>query len=106
MIDGLQIISFIPLFKSKVPGNAHTIITYVIEAATFELIDVSDWNAMLFHFPEIEPFSLQFMECGFEDVFIIPGLGFVFYVLVAYICGILIHAFLSMCTRLSKNESS
>ena len=35
----------------------------------------------------------------------IPGLGLVFYILLAYLCGILIHAFLKLCTQCCKNKS-
>ena len=60
MIEGLQIVAFIPLFKANIPGNTHTLITHVIEAVTFELIDVDDLNEQLFYLPETDPFSLQF----------------------------------------------
>ena len=44
------------------------------------------------------------MQCGFTDLLIIPGLGFTFYLILSYICGILIHAVLKLATRRIKNK--
>ena len=39
----------------------------MIEISNFEVVESEDINGKYSYFPEEEPFSLNFQECGFES---------------------------------------
>lgn len=46
------------------------------------------------YFPETEPFSLEFLAQGYDSTFMLPAMGFVFYILCIYLFVIVTHAIL------------
>ena len=42
MIEGLQVVTHMPLFKIKSPGNVNTLTDFFAEMANFNVIDTSE----------------------------------------------------------------
>ena len=72
----------------RLPANAMSVTRMITEIATFELIDSETINQMMFYFPETEPYSLNFQECGYDYRNFIQNIGFSFY---------FIHGIISLC---------
>ena len=51
----------------KFPANSMLINKTLIEISNFELIPSETINDKLFYFPEEDPYSLNFQECGIES---------------------------------------
>ena len=62
MINGLQILSYMPLFQVKTPGNASSFNKFFIEITSFEIFDTSLITAELMYMPEDDPLSLSLQE--------------------------------------------
>ena len=62
MIEGLQIITYLPLFNSKVPGNASMFNKFFIKMSNFEIFDLTSVTEWLMYFPEEDPLSLNLQD--------------------------------------------
>ena len=60
MIEGLQVVCHMSLFKIKSPGNANTFIEYLAEPASLDFVDLGFVTNEIFYFPEMEAISLNF----------------------------------------------
>ena len=60
MINGLQIVVHMPLFKIKSPGNVNAFNTFMAELGTFNVIDTEEFTASLGYMPEMDSASLNF----------------------------------------------
>ena len=60
MIEGLQVVSHMPLFKIKSPGNVNAFNAFFAEIANFNVIDVSEYTEMMGYMPEMDAISLNF----------------------------------------------
>ena len=55
MVNGLQIVSILPLMNVKSPGNANTFNLSVNELASFDFVDFESFTLSLVYFPESDP---------------------------------------------------
>ena len=99
MINGLQIISYLPLFKVKTPGNAGDFNKFFIDTVSFEAFDTSKITAELMYFPEDDPLSLSLQEQGIDTTLMVPGLGNIFYMLLGYCALATLHLLLSLVAK-------
>ena len=60
MIEGLQVVSHMALFKVKSPGNVNAFNKFFMELASFNFVDMQSVTLDLFYFPEMDPISLNF----------------------------------------------
>ena len=94
MIEGLQVVSHMPLFNIKSPGNVNAFNIYFAEIATFNLIDTTGFTADIFYFPEMDSLSLNFQNAGYDTTLIIPSLGNLLYLLFLHFVLALVHVLL------------
>ena len=55
MINGLQIVSVLPFFNAKTPGNVSFFNEFVNNLASFDFVDVNYLTLSYLYFPETEP---------------------------------------------------
>ena len=60
MVEPMQVVVHMPLFKVKTPGNVNAFNEYFGEIANFEVIDPNDLTEEISYVPEIDPVSLNF----------------------------------------------
>ena len=60
MINGMQIMAYLPLFFVKLPANASLFNKKIIDIVSFSVIPTDEINWILFFLPEVEPFNLNF----------------------------------------------
>lgn len=85
MINGLQVVSHMPLFKIKSPGNVNTFNAFFAEIATFNVVETSSVSESFIYWPEMDAISLNFQDAGYDSPLIIPQLGTLFYVFMGMI---------------------
>ena len=51
MIEGLQVVSFMPLFDIKTPGNVMAFFTFFTELTNFNIIDMEDFTYEIGYYP-------------------------------------------------------
>ena len=83
MINGLQVVTHLPFFHVKSPGNVNAFNEFFIEIASFNIINTETIDALLFYFPEMDPLSLNLLNAGFMNNLMIPALGTLFYFMMA-----------------------
>lgn len=94
VINGLQIIAYMPLFNVKTPGNAGAFNKFFISIASFDMFKTEEITANLMYIPEGDPLSLNLQDQGIESLLIIPNLGTLFYLLLAYLALIIVQLLL------------
>lgn len=99
MIEGLQVVCQMPLFDVKCPGNVQAFNDFLAEVAKFNIIDTTGWTGDLFHFPEMDPVSLNFQGAGILTDLLIPSLGALFYMILGYIDLFTLHFLLYLISR-------
>ena len=82
------------LLKVKTPGNASGFNGFLNEIAGFEFFSTEFITTILFYFPEDEPYNFSFLQAGFETVFLIPGIGTLFYIMLINVVLIICHSIL------------
>ena len=60
MIEGLQVVSFMPLFDIKTPGNVMAFFAFFTELANFNIIDTEDFTNGIGYYPETDTFRVNF----------------------------------------------
>ena len=60
MLNSLQIVMHIPLFKLKIPGNVATFIEIFNKLTSLQLFDVDYITDIWMYFPEMTPYSINF----------------------------------------------
>ena len=60
MIEGLQVVCHMGLFKMKSPGNVNAFNEFFAELARFNVIETSPVVNDLFYLPEMDSISLNF----------------------------------------------
>ena len=80
MIEGLQVIAYQPFFDIKSPGNMNTFFTFFDEVVNVDLIDTEELTNEMGYYPEMDAFSLNFQNAGYANYYLVPNLGFLFYV--------------------------
>ena len=100
MIEGLQVVSHLPLFDLKSPGNVNAFNEYFAEIASFKIIDVTGITADIFYFPEMDSLSLNFQNAGYDTTLIIPSLGNLLYILFLHFCLAVVHLLLFVLAKI------
>lgn len=87
MINGLQLLSFLPLANSQMPGNAWFVFNQIYIFASFNVINVdvfTDYISRLLHLDKTdEGLSPRLLALGFESTNVISNLGIVFVFILA-----------------------
>lgn len=91
VINGIQLMAYMPLFFVKVPANATSFIQMLLQLSSFEILPTGLFNEFLFFFPETEPLGLNFQELGYESPFTILNLGSIFYMFLLYAALMTLH---------------
>ena len=73
-----------------------------MEIANFELIPSGEINDQVFYFPEEEPFSLNFSECGIDSQYFLLIMGFPIYIMLGYFSLLMLYIILALTNRLLK----
>lgn len=60
MIEGLQVVCHMPLFKVKSPGNVNAFNAFFAELANFNVVNTESITSDIFYFPETDAISLNF----------------------------------------------
>ena len=84
MINGLQVVVHMPLFKIKSPGNVNAFNEFFAELATFDVIDSKGiLKSIDVYIPEMDAVSLNYQNAGYDTTLSIPSLGTLIYILIA-----------------------
>ena len=86
----------------KYPANAMLINRVVMEISNFELLPSEEINNKLFYFPEVDPFSINFEECGIDSTFFLIIMGFPLYIMLIQLSLIILYFILVLANRLLK----
>ena len=93
MLNSQQMVVHMPMFEGlKIPANSMTIVEYLIKLATFDLIDTSFIDELLYYWPEADPFTTNFEMAGIESVLLLANIGFSMYLIYMHILIVLVHA--------------
>jgi len=60
MLEGLQVVYHLPLFKVKSPGNVNTFNSFFSEIGGFNFVDVVDYTQYYLYLPETDALTLNF----------------------------------------------
>ena len=63
------------MLKLKLPGNVQFITSFLLTIATFDLIPIGQLDAILYYFPEEEPFSINFSNYGYDSRLFLGNMG-------------------------------
>ena len=105
LIESLQAVSHMPLYKIKSPGNINAFIAFFDQIASFEFIDTSEYTSSFAYWPEMDGFSLNFKNAGFDSSLMVPELGTIFYMLLGSLALALVHVLLMGITLLFPKAS-
>ena len=64
----------------------------LIDLSSFDLISTDGIDELIFYWPEIEPFSVNFESSGVESVNFLQNIGFVLYIIYTHAFLVLVHA--------------
>jgi hypothetical protein len=85
MINGLQIMSHMPLCNIKFPGNAELFNGFMIEIALFDILP-SEWMLeQMIYYPPADPFNLNFQILQYESSYSVPNLGTIFFMFLTFL---------------------
>ena len=60
MIEGMQVVTHMPLFKVKSPGNVNAFIAFFAEIGNFDVVDTGAVTSEFVYIPEVDAVSLNF----------------------------------------------
>ena len=75
MVETMQIILMPPLFNVFMPALPNSIVTFLLEIAHFDIIEMGEYYDMLFEMPPTEPIAESLDRVGFGDDYFIHNLG-------------------------------
>ena len=85
MINFLQIVVFIPMFKTKFPPNALYLFGNLIDVATFDILPTDDYFPIIFDLPETGAINESFESVDYGSTILLINLGTLFVVAVSMI---------------------
>jgi len=74
LINGLQIITHLPVFRCQFPSNASVLLRYLIEISNFEVIPQSFMLTFIHEFEETWSLDDNFLAIGYDSRLVIPNL--------------------------------
>ena len=103
MLNGLQILVHMPLFRTHFPSNSLLMIQYIIKVATFDIVP-EDWVVASIDLPvsDKSPLSLEFEECGYEYIYPIYNLGSTYFLMQIYAGMLFVYLLLVMFSKRIK----
>ena len=99
MIEGLQVVCHMGLFKMKSPGNVNAFNEFFAELASFNVIDTATVTNDFFYFPEMDAISLNFQNAGYDTNLLVPSLGTLFYIIVGQTSLVFVHMLLYLLAK-------
>ena len=75
MIEGLQVVVHMQLFHLKTPGNMIAFFAFFSELTNFEIFDSEKFTNAMGYYPEMDSFSLNFQNAGYDNYSVVPNLG-------------------------------
>ena len=78
MINGLQILVYLPLFQITFPELSANMVISLITIVTFEVVPAEKILEALFQIPHDEQQNQKFVDVGFEGNYMILNLGTMF----------------------------
>ena len=75
MVNGLQLIVYLPLIQLQFPAATATFINNLINIATFDLIPTDLIYPSIYDFEESEPYNIYFDTVGISSVFLAENMG-------------------------------
>ena len=103
MLNGLQLLVHMPLFRTHFPPNALLMVSFITKIATFDLLPES-WVLASIDLPVFDkgPLSLEFEECGYEYIYPIYNLGTTFFLIQVYFGMLFVYILLLPLSKCSK----
>ena len=103
MLNGLQILVHMPLFRTHFPSNSLLMIQYIIKVATFDIVP-EDWIVASIDLPVTDKsaLSLEFKECGYEYIYPIYNLGSTYFLMQIYAGMLFVYLLLVMFSKRLK----
>ena len=78
MLNSQQIIVFIPLLeKLQMPANSLVVTKELVKISTFDLIPTEFIDEMIWYFPDVDAYSLNFEMVGVESTLLLANIGFI-----------------------------
>ena len=99
MIEGLQVVCHMGLFKMKSPGNVNAFNEFFAELASFNVVDTATVTNDFFYFPEMDAISLNFQNAGYDTNLLVPSLGTLFYIIVGQTSLVFVHMLLYLLAK-------
>ena len=84
MIEGLQVVNHMPLFSVKSPGNVNFFSNFFQNLSSFSFVDTNELTEQMMYFPEMDALTVNYQNAGYLNLYVIPNLGFLFYILVLH----------------------
>ena len=75
MLNGLQILVYMPLFKLKSPGNVNSFVEFFSELTKFQIVDTAAMAEQYYYFPEMDAVGLNFQNAGYLSTLILKNIG-------------------------------
>ena len=92
MINGLQVVNHMPLFKIKSPGNVNAFNEFMSDISKFEIVDTHALTLDAgIYVPEMDSLSLNYQNAGYDTTLAIPCLGTMFLILIAQTILVIVH---------------
>ena len=100
MINGLQVVAHMPLFKIKSPGNVNAFNEFFSEISSFKIVETEKVTSDLLYYPEMDAMSLNFQNAGYETYMVVPNLGNMLYIMLIHFALVIPHFILFIVARL------
>ena len=85
MLNGLQLITHLPLFRLATPANVNYMTSFLIKIATFSPYIQKGWIKYVFTFPDQDPYDEQFESCNYRGIHSFENLGMILVLLHVYL---------------------
>lgn len=93
MINTMQLVVMLPLFKITVPANAGMFFSQIMQIAAFDFFETGPYIDALLGLPPSEPLNANFEAVGFESLYLLHNMGTLFIAFVAYFTLVLLAFF-------------
>ena len=106
MLNSQQIVVQLPLMEGiKFPANASSMNEVFLDISNFEIISSEMINdeLELFYLPEVDPYNLNFLQCGYDTHFYLQTLGFPLYIMLGHFTLLILFILLTMCNTILRS---
>lgn len=100
MVNTQQIVVLMPLWTVQLPSNAAMFYEFIMQIASFDLIDMMPlWHFLFPNMPATKPISSNFDAIGFNDLYFIHNSGTIILFLFLWPILLLSIVFMTPCTK-------